>query len=212
MADFKTTTAMPRTHTQSADCAPSGDSPFAFGRVAHALVKAPQPLPDLIRPNLKAVFAGINPGACAAKAGHHFHGRGNRFWRVLHLAGFTPEQLDASQDAMLLQHGMGVTAMVDRPTARADQVSKEEFKAAVVGFRKKIELHRPGHIAFLGKVAFLTMFDKKDVQWGRQDLSISTSTVWVLPNPSGLNRAFSINDLVASYGQLRRALDEVPQG
>ena len=162
-------------------------------------------LPDIIAPGLRVLFCGINPGKAAAAAGHHFVGRGNRFWRVLHDAGFTPNRIDPTHDRALLLHGCGLTTAVARPTARADQLSAREFfeaKAALIG---KLEAFGPRYIAFLGKAAFSAMKKQTQVDWGLQPDPLGGALVWVLPNPSGLNRSFSLEDLVGAYGALRAA-------
>lgn len=165
-----------------------------------------QSLPDILEPGLTVVFCGINPGALAASTGRHFAGRGNRFWRTLHLAGFTPEQIDPANDRTLLQYGCGLTAAVSRPTARADELSPSEFKAAASGFEQKIERYAPGYIAFLGKMAIAGMSGRRDIDWGPQPETFGGARVWVLPNPSGLNRSFSLDALVVAYRELRLAI------
>ena len=162
-------------------------------------------LPDLIAPGLTVLFCGINPGACAAERGHHFLGRGNRFWRVLHLAGFTPHQVDARQDRSLLEHGCGITAAVSRPTARADELARHEYGLAKGELLGKLDRYRPAFIAFLGKPAFEAMFELRGAPWGPQAEAIHGSAAWILPNPSGLNRGFSLDALVSSYAALQRA-------
>src|ERR1700709_2384472 len=98
-----------------------------------------QSLPDILQPGLSVVFCGINPGMRAASTGHHFAGRGNRFWQVIHKAGFTPERIDPEDDRSLLQYGCGLTTVVSRPAARADELSAWEFKAEASLFEQKIE-------------------------------------------------------------------------
>jgi TDG/mug DNA glycosylase family protein len=112
-----------------------------------------KPLPDIVAPGLDVVFCGLNPGLSAAAAGHHFVGRGNRFWRVLHLAGFTPDQIDAEHDASLLAYGLGITSVVERPTAGVDDLARSEFVAAAAGFELWVRRYRPRYVAFLGKAA-----------------------------------------------------------
>lgn len=163
-------------------------------------------LPDLLKPGLKATFCGINPGGRAAEAGHHFLGHSNRFWRVLHLAGFTPGLIRAQDDARLLDHGFGITAVVSRPTAKASQVASGEFVLAAAALKEKIERFAPSHFAFLGKVAFASVFNQREVAWGRQGVFVGNTTLWVLPNPSGLNRGFSLQDLVTAYAAFHAAI------
>ncbi|QAY95064.1 G/U mismatch-specific DNA glycosylase [Methylovirgula ligni] len=162
-------------------------------------------LPDIIAKRLAVVFCGINPGLAAAAAGHHFVGRSNRFWRVIHLAGFTPEEILAENDRTILQYRCGLTTMVERPTARADQVSTPEFVAAAARFKQKIARYAPRFVAFLGKAAYSSLSGSREIAWGRQQTTVGGSVVWVLPNPSGRNLAFSLDQLVDAYRQLYRA-------
>jgi double-stranded uracil-DNA glycosylase len=165
-------------------------------------------LPDILAAHLAVVFCGINPGLSAAAAGHHFVGRSNRFWRVIHLAGFTPDELLPQDDRTILQHGCGLTTVVDRPTARAEQVSAREFAAARAQFEKKITRYAPRFVAFLGKAAYAALSGRQEIAWGRQPTALGGAAVWVLPNPSGRNRAFSLDQLVGAYRQLHRATDD----
>lgn len=165
-----------------------------------------QSLPDILESGLSVVFCGINPGVLAASTGHHFAGRGNRFWRAIHLAGFTPEQISPEDDRTLLQYGCGLTTVVSRPTARADELSQGEFKAAAVEFERKIEQYAPQCVAFLGKMALCAMSGKRDIDWGLQPATFGGARAWVLPNPSGLNRGFSLDALVIAYRELRLAV------
>src|SRR5271154_1756561 len=124
------------------------------------------PLLDIIAKRLAVVFCGINPGVSAAAAGHHFVGRGNRFWRVIHLAGFTPVEILPENDRTILQHRCGLTAVVERPTARADQLSAQEFVAAAAQFEQKIALYAPRFVAFLGKAAYSALSNRRKIAWG----------------------------------------------
>ncbi|WP_431511603.1 G/U mismatch-specific DNA glycosylase [Variovorax sp. DAIF25] len=164
-----------------------------------------QALPDLLAPGLAIVFCGINPGQRAAASGLHFEGRGNRFWRVLHLAGFTPVLMQPAQAPQLLQRGYGLTTAVGRPTARASQLAAHEFAAATEAFTRKIAACGPRRLAFLGKAAYAGMTGRPQIEWGRQPEPFAGIETWVLPNPSGLNRAFSLDELVAAYKALREA-------
>ncbi len=162
-------------------------------------------LEDILAKDLSVVFCGINPGLLAAAQGHHFAGRSNRFWRTLHLAGFTPEEVRPENDRSILAYHCGLTAVVARATARADQVSAQEFVAAAAAFEQKIARYRPRHLAFLGKAAYLGLSGLKAVPWGLQAETFAGAAVWVLPNPSGRNLAFSLEQLVTAYRQLYEA-------
>ncbi|ACA91946.1 MULTISPECIES: G/U mismatch-specific DNA glycosylase [Burkholderia cepacia complex] len=162
-------------------------------------------LPDLIAPHLDVLFCGINPGLIAAATGHHFAGRNNRFWRVIHLAGFTPTEISPQDDREILRYGCGLTAVVPRPTASADQLSRAEFVAAAAGFEQKVAHHAPRFVAFLGKAAYAALSGQREVAWGVQPSPIQRARVWVLPNPSGRNLAFGLDDLVDAYHELHLA-------
>jgi TDG/mug DNA glycosylase family protein len=159
-------------------------------------------LPDLIGAGLTVLFCGINPGMTAATAGHHFVSRSNRYWRVLHLAGFTPVEISPEQDRDILDYGYGLTTVVQRPTASADQLSPHEFAAAAAQFRQKIARHAPRFVAFLGKPAYAALSGRREIAWGRQTERMEGAIVWVLPNPSGRNRAFALDALVDAYRPL----------
>lgn len=159
-------------------------------------------LEDIVAEHLAVIFCGINPGVTAAAQGHHFAGRGNRFWRTLHLAGFTPEEIRPENDRTILQYQCGLTAVVERPTARADQLSTHEFIAVAADFEQKIARYAPHFVTFLGKAAYSALSGQREITWGLQAKTFGNASVWVLPNPSGRNRAFTLDQLVGAYRQL----------
>ena len=164
------------------------------------------PLPDIIAERLSVVFCGINPGLSAAATGRHFVGRNNRFWRVIHLAGFTAEEILPENDQTILHYQCGLTTVVERPTARADQLSTQEFLGATAQFERKIVRYSPRFVAFLGKAAYSSLSGQRDVAWGYQPAAFGGAAAWILPNPSGRNLAFSLDRLVHAYHQLYQAL------
>jgi double-stranded uracil-DNA glycosylase len=159
-------------------------------------------LPDIIAPDLSVLFCGINPGLGSALAGYPFANRSNRFWRVLHLAGFTAKQLKPEEADMLLDYGCGLTSAVKRATVAASELTRADFIAAKPGFERKIERYRPRHLAFLGKTACAVFLNRREIPWGRQEALLGGATVWVLPNPSGLNCAFTLDVLTVAYREL----------
>lgn len=163
-------------------------------------------LPDVIAARLSVLFCGINPGLAAAATGHHFEGRSNRFWRVMYLAGFTPDQLSPGEGRRMLDYGYGLTTVVGQPTAGADELSRRDFVDAAAGFEQKIATYAPRCVAFLGKAAYAALTSTRDLAWGRQPVALQGATVWVLPNPSGRNRAFTLEQLVEAYRELHAAV------
>ncbi len=159
-------------------------------------------LEDILTKGLSVVFCGINPGLLAAEQGRHFAGRSNRFWRTLHLAGFTPVEVAPENDRSILHYLCGLTAVVERPTARADQLSAQEFTAAAAEFEHKIKRYAPRYVAFLGKAAYAGFLGKKTLEWGAQGTTFGGANVWILPNPSGRNLAFNQDQLVTAYRAL----------
>ncbi|MDR6547888.1 TDG/mug DNA glycosylase family protein [Chryseobacterium rhizosphaerae] len=165
-------------------------------------------LTDIIAVHLNVIFCGINPGLKSADEGHHFSGRSNRFWRVLHQSGFTPYEIQAVNDTSILDFGYGLTTAVARATSRADELSKEEFDESLEAFKVKITEFQPRYIAFLGKAAYKAFSKKKEISWGKQSDDFCGAKVWVLPNTSGLNRGFSLDDLVTFYREFYEAIHE----
>lgn len=156
-------------------------------------------LTDIIDHHLDVIFCGINPGLKSADDGHHFSGKSNRFWKVLHQSGFTSYEIEPVNDTHILNSGYGLTTAVARATSRADELSKEEFDQALDTFKAKITEFQPKYIAFLGKAAYKAFSKKKEISWGPQSEDFCGAKVWVLPNTSGLNRGFSLSDLVSAY-------------
>jgi TDG/mug DNA glycosylase family protein len=163
--------------------------------------------PDILAMGLKAVFCGINPAASAERAGHNFSTPSNRFWTVLHLSGFTAERLQPQDEQRLLDFNCGVTAVVRQPTRRATEVSREQFRQARPEFEQRMRRFAPRSLAFLGKRAYTAMMDVGDVPWGHQPVAFAGIASWILPNPSGLNRGFTLDALVRAYSELRIALE-----
>ena len=160
---------------------------------------------DVLALGLRVVFVGLNPAVTAEASGHNFSASSNRFWRALHLGGFTPELLAAADERRMLQYGVGLTSLVTRATVGASEVSRAEFRAAVPEFTARMERYSPTMLAFLGKAGFAAMAGHA-VDWGSQPERVGGAAVWVLPNPSGLNRAFGLEALVMAYRELREAL------
>jgi TDG/mug DNA glycosylase family protein len=125
---------------------------------------------------------------------------------VLHLAGFTARQLEPEESRLLLDYGCGITSAVARPTVSASDLSRADYIAARPVFERKIAKYRPRYLAFLGKPASSVFLSQRNLSWGLQPTAFGGSAVWVLPNPSGLNCAFTVGMLTDAYRELFEAV------
>ncbi|CAN5584509.1 G/U mismatch-specific DNA glycosylase [soil metagenome] len=160
-------------------------------------------VPDVIAPGLLVLFCGINPGLYSGAVGHHFARPGNRFWRALHASGFTPRGLSAFEEQELLSSGLGITNLVTRATATADEVTAGELRRGGRSLARKVARFRPRCVAFLGLGAYRTAFESPGATVGLQEATIAGSTTWLLPNPSGLNAHYQLPDLARELAALR---------
>jgi TDG/mug DNA glycosylase family protein len=160
---------------------------------------------DILQPGLRVVFCGINPGKSSAHLGLPFAHPANRFWKVLHLAGFTDRQLKPEEAQQMLSYGCGVTKLVDRPTVQASEVALQELRAGGRGLITKMQDYQPRALAILGKQAFEQAFSQRGAKWGKQEITIGETEVWILPNPSGLSRV-TLDKLVEAYRELEQSL------
>lgn len=165
-------------------------------------------VPDLIARGLKVLFVGINPSLYSAAVGHHFARPGNRFWPALHAGGFTPRLFSPWDGPALLALGYGITNVVDRATAAADELSPDEYVRGGRALEAKVRRYRPAYVAVLGVTAYRTAFDRKHAAVGLQAETVAGTPVWVLPNPSGLNAHYRPADLGRLFGELRAAVDD----
>jgi TDG/mug DNA glycosylase family protein len=164
----------------------------------------------VIAPRLRVLFVGINPGLYTAFTGHHFARPGNRFWPALHLAGFSKTLLHPSRQAELLADGYGITNLVNRATATAEELEPGEFVAGRRRLAAKVRRYQPRCVAFLGMGAYRHAFGLKDAKVGRQPQRFENAAVWVLPNPSGLNANYQLPALVELFRAVRKAAGKDP--
>jgi len=168
-------------------------------------------VPDLIAPGLEVLFCGINPSLYSAATGHHFARPGNRFWPALHGAGFTDRLLKPWEERLLLDCGIGVTNLVPRATATAADIGPEELRRGRLRLIRKIRRYRPRCVAVLGIGAYRLAFDSPTAGPGRQPRMLQTATLWVLPNPSGLNANHQLPDFVEAFRSVREFLVTPPE-
>jgi TDG/mug DNA glycosylase family protein len=164
-------------------------------------------VPDLIAPGLKVLFCGINPGLYSAAVAHHFARPGNRFWPALHAGGFTPRLLSPFEERELLPLGYGITNVVPRATAAADELGREEFLEGAGRLEVKVRDFRPRVLAVLGVGAYRTAFARPRAAVGPQPEKLGEARLWILPNPSGLNAHYHAPDLARLFRELRDATE-----
>ena len=160
-------------------------------------------VPDLAAKNLIVLFAGINPGLYTAAIGHHFGRPGNRFWPALHGGGFTPRLFSPFEESLLLDLKFGITNIVERATARADELTDDELRAGGRRLEAKVKRWRPTVVAFVGIGPYRIVSGIKDARVGLQKAPFGGSHAWVLPNPSGLNAHYLPAALAQLFGDLR---------
>lgn len=163
-------------------------------------------IPDLVGPGMRVLLVGINPSLYSGWTGRHFARPGNRLWRTLLDAGFTDRLVHPAETDTITAAGLGITNLVARSTARADELSREEIVAGLEPLRRLIRKHRPPHVAFLGISTYRIAFGQPRAAAGEQPDSLEGARVWVLPNPSGLNASYQQPQLTAAYAELRRTL------
>jgi len=160
-------------------------------------------VPDLIANNLIVLFAGINPGLYTAAVGRHFGRPGNRFWPALRDGGFTPRLFSPFEESLLLELKFGITNIVERATARADELTDDELRAGGQRLQAKVKRWRPTVVAFVGIHPYRVVSGINDARVGLQTPLFGGSYAWVLPNPSGLNAHYLPAALAKLFGDLR---------
>ena len=182
-------------------------SPWKPSRAEIAAARG-KTIPDVIGPGLRVLFCGINPSLYSAAIGHHFGRPGNRFWPAIHAAGFTDRLLSPFEDCKLLANGYGITNLVARATATAEELTASELVIGAATLERKVRRYRPDCVAFVGNTAYRTAFERREAMLGRQEERLASSLGWVLPNPSGLNAHYGLTQLTRLFVELRRAIED----
>jgi TDG/mug DNA glycosylase family protein len=157
---------------------------------------------------LLVLFCGINPSLYSGATGRHFARPGNRFWPALEKSGFTDRLLSPREQGLLPSFGLGVTNLVERATARADELSGAELREGGERLVALVERHAPRYVAIAGVTAYRTAFARPRVAIGQQPEGFGKAGLWVLPNPSGLNASWTLDRIAAEFGRLRAAAGE----
>jgi TDG/mug DNA glycosylase family protein len=158
-------------------------------------------IPDLVPEDVRLLFVGINPGLVSAATGLHFARPGNRFYPALRRAGVLPDPCLTAEDAVpaLLERGVGITNIVARASARADELDDAELLAGREHLEAFVAEHRPRVVAMAGITSYRIAFAEPKARAGRQDRTLSDAVVWVVPNPSGLNAHETVESLASAY-------------
>jgi TDG/mug DNA glycosylase family protein len=172
------------------------------------LAAAGKTVPDVVARGLRVLFCGINPGLYTAAVGHHFARPGNRFWPALYAARFTDRLLSPFEEHLLLKNKYGITNVVERATATAAELSIEEYIEGGRRLEAKVRRYSPKFIAVLGVGAYRTAFARPKAKLGLQPEAIGGTSIWVLPNPSGLNAHYQPKELARLFSELRLAVEE----
>lgn len=177
-----------------------------MARIISALTGSLPPLRDRIRPGMRVLFVGINPGIRSSLTGHHFAGYSNRFWKLLYDAKLVPEPMTSIDDDRLPDWGYGITNIVPRPTRGVNDLRREELAGGRARLRAKIRRCRPAVVALVGVTVFRAMFPDRrgTIALGPQPERVEGAAVFVLPNPSGRNANFSYAEMRAAFRALRR--------
>jgi TDG/mug DNA glycosylase family protein len=163
-------------------------------------------IPDVVAPRLDVLFVGINPSLWSGAVGLHFARPGNRFWRALHEAGFTERLLSPYEGRELLERRVGVTNLVNRATASADELELSDLQRGAKRIEAKVRRYRPKVVAFVGMGAYRVAFGRRRARGGRQEERLAGAAIWVLPNPSGRTAGYQMPALARAFRELRRSL------
>jgi TDG/mug DNA glycosylase family protein len=168
------------------------------------------PLKDRIRPGVRVLFVGINPGLRSEATGHHFAGYSNRFWKLLYESGLVPEPITYEDDDRLPEFGFGITNIVPRATAGIDELKPEDYRAGARLLLKKIRRYKPKIVALVGVTVWRALVEalgeqelrKQPVTLGFQGLTIEGARIAVLPNPSGRNATLTYQEMLKAFRTL----------
>ena len=174
-------------------------------------------LPDLLAPGLSLVFVGLNPSEYSAREGHYFANPRNRFWHALNRSDLLPAALGRdctpADDSLLLEHGIGFTDVVKRPTPQGNALKAADYRRWAPELRERVLEYRPLLVCFHGLMAYKSYLryadgEKASPELGMQPRPVGTSGVFVVPNPSPANARYSIDDLTAWYDRVAAVLQQ----
>ncbi|MCE9537078.1 MAG: mismatch-specific DNA-glycosylase, partial [Nitrospirae bacterium] len=170
-------------------------------------IRSPKELSDYIQPGVRILFVGINPGLRSAAIGHHFAGYSNRFWKLLYESKLVSEPLSCQDDWRLPEMGLGLTNIIQRPSAGIDELKPSEYATGQKRLVATVQRYRPQIVALLGVTIYRTLFPVirgQRVSLGLQPVQLADVPVFVLPNPSGRNAHYSYNIMLGAFQALSK--------
>lgn len=164
---------------------------------------------DIVAPNLRALFVGINPGLRSAALGHNFAGKGNPFWRLVHAAGLVDRAIGFVEERELLRYGLGITNVCARPSRSAAELTRAEMAAGARALERRVRRWKPGAVVFVGLTIYQQIFARDAVPGpGAKPQTFGGAPIFVVPNPSGLNASFpGFQSKLVWFTALREWLD-----
>lgn len=147
-------------------------------------------LEDIVAPDLRVLFVAINPATKSAEVGLHFATPTNSFWRLLHESGLTTRRYAPAEAPRLPEEGIGLISLVSRPTRLASELRPSELRAGVVALTAEVERWQPRLVALLGLTLLPFVLPNSEPGPGEKRTRLAGSRVFVVPNPSGRNRAY----------------------
>ena len=169
-----------------------------------------QDVPDFLRPGLKLVLVGINPGLRSGANGHHYAYPGNHFWPLLYQSGLLPEPLTFAQDARVLEFDIGLTNLCDRTSREASELTREELAEGAASLRGKLRECRPGVACFNGMGIYEAFVGRKGVKPGLQEEKLGETLLFVVPSSSGRTAAYPRQVKLDYFRQLKQLVDSLP--
>jgi thymine-DNA glycosylase len=170
---------------------------------------ASKDVPDHLQSGLKLVIVGINPGVRSGSAGHHYAFRGNHFWPLLYDSGLIPEPLTYAEDHRALEHGIGLTNLVDRTTRSAEDLMRDELVAGAESLRAKLLRYRPAVVCFNGMGIYAAFSGRKNIKPGLQEERLDGMLMFVVPSSSGRTAAYLRPAKLALFRELKALVDQV---
>ena len=167
-------------------------------------------LRDIVAPNLRALFVGINPGLRSWELGHNFAGKGNPFWRLLYAARLIDRPLTFAEERQLLAYGLGITNVCARASKTAAELTRAELAEGAKLLERRVRRWKPRAVVLVGLTIYQQIFGRDATPGpGAKPQRFGGAALFVVPNPSGLNASFpGFQSKLVWFEALRQWLDD----